>query len=302
MPAAPTCSWLPDAAADLRALVATSCPALARRLGPAVDRISRMNGGNDAPDSLMRSGSTPFVRLIDAFAADLGLADDPRTALIGRSTVLAYLYVRLQDDLVDEEALVDRASVFAMEVALSAHVELLARAEVPVKVWIARSRLMARFAAFAATECDERGHDDGAAAERTGEKFLGMAMPLVALAALAGRDDLEHAATELVVDLGTTLQMLNDILNAPEDHAAKRTTPLLRWLAASGVTTVTRAALIGHPVTRRALDIARTAATRATSHAGALGLTHTAELIAETRALVERTSERLLAQILGLCA
>ena len=149
MPAAPT-SWLPDAVRDLHALATSPCPAIARRVAPAVERISRMNGGAGASDALMRSGSTPFVRLVDAFAADLGLAGDPRAALIGRSTVLGYLYVRLQDDLVDEEAMVDRASVYAMEAALSAHVDLLAQAGVPAHVFRVRSALMARFAACAA--------------------------------------------------------------------------------------------------------------------------------------------------------
>ncbi|HVV84530.1 MAG TPA: hypothetical protein VHE35_15785 [Kofleriaceae bacterium] len=298
MPAAPT-SWLPDAVADLRALATSPCEAIARRIAPAVERISRMNGGAGASDALVRSGSTPFVRLVDAFAADLGLAGDPRTALVGRSTVLGYLYVRLQDDLVDEEALVDRASVYAMEAALAAHLDLLARAGVPVRVFAARSVLMARFAAFAARECDERGRDDGAAAERTGEKFLGMAVPLVALAALAGRHDLDDELAALIVDLGTALQMINDVLNAAEDHAAGRTTPLLRWIGASSFT---RAGLIGHPAVHRALAVARAAATRAATRASALGLPHTTDVVDETGALVERTSERLLAHVLGLCA
>jgi len=321
MPAEPTCSWLRDAVRDLEALAASPHPALARRLAPAVDRIANMNGGDGASDALVRSGSTPFVRLVDAAARDLGLGDDPRTALIGRSTVMGYLYVRLQDDLVDEEALVDRASVYAMEAALASHLELLARAGVPASVLVSRAALMTRFAAFSATECDDRGRDDGPAAERTGEKFLGMAVPLVALAALAGRTGIDDGLAELVVDLGTALQMINDVLNAPEDHAAGRTTPVLRWLshpgetsrarafeglpaeAKSGVkTSCNRASLVGHPAVGRALEVATAAADRAAARATALELPRTTVVIAEARALVERTRERLLAQSLGLRA
>lgn len=301
MRAAPTCSWLPDAVRDLESLAAMPCEPIARRLRPAIGRIAAMNGGAGVRDALTQSGSTPFVRLVDAMAVDVGLAGDPRVALIGRSTVLGYLYVRLQDDLVDEEAWLDRAAVYAMEAVLARHLELLARAGVPASVLCARSRLMTAFAACSAVEYDTRDAADGIAAERSGEKFLGMAVPLVALAALADgeslRGDGEEQLAELVVALGTALQMVNDVLNATDDRAAGRTTPLLRWL---GDGEWSRAALIGHPAVTRALELARESVARAVGIAHGLSLPTVASLAGATRFVIDRTEERLLGHAFGI--
>ncbi|WP_437275227.1 hypothetical protein WME90_28740 [Sorangium sp. So ce375] len=296
------CSWLDDAIRDLARLREGAGPALRRRLDAALGRIARMNGGEGVRDALERPGATPFVRLVDAAAVDFGLAGDPRAGLVGRATVMEYLYVRLQDDLVDEEAIVDRASVYAMEAALAFHLALLAEAQIPRAAWLARSRLMARFADTSAQEIDERCAPDGMPAERAGEKFLGMAIPLIALASFAGRDDLHDDLSAFVVHLGAALQMVNDILNAAEDRAAGRTTPLLRWIGAvdGGDANTLRAALLGHPATARALDLARAEAERAAALAGRRGLERLAALAQGARATVDRTSERLLGQMLGI--
>lgn len=299
-----TCSWLGDAVRDLEQLVEAAGPALQRRLRPAIARMARMNGGDGLRDALLRPGSTPFVRLVDAAAADLELADDPRVDLIGRATVMGYLYVRLQDDLVDEEALVDRACVYAMEAALAEHIRLMADAGAPPSVWRARSRVMARFAAFSAREVDERNANEGAPAELVGEKFLGIAVPLMALATFAGRDTLHDELVIYVVHLGTALQMINDVLNAAEDRTAGRTTPLLRWVGNVDATDLNtfRAALQSHPATRRALDLAYTEAGRAAELATRHELGRLALLADGVRQLVARTHHRLLGQVLGVHA
>ncbi len=299
----PTCSWLADAILDLQRLL-DSGPALRRRLAPAIDRIATMNGGTSLADALLRPGTTPFVRLIDATAADLGLTDDPRIELIGRATLMGYLYVRLQDDLVDEETLVDRASVFAMEVALAEHVRLLALAGVPSAFWIERSRIMARFADVAAREVDSRATAVEFPLELCGEKFLGMSVPLVALAALAGRDELGATLIEFVVHVGTTLQLVNDLLNAAEDHASGRTTPVLRWMAnaLAGTSSLNevRAVLLAHPAWTRALELARRQADEARMLAVTAGLPRLAQLAEGIARQVERTDQRLLGQVLGV--
>lgn len=299
-----TCSWLDDAARDVARLVDDTEPALQRRLRPLVERIARMNGGDGLRDALLRPGSTPFVRIIDAAALDLGLAGDPRVASIGRATVMSYLYVRLQDDLVDEEALIDRASVYAMEVALAEHLRHLADAGVPAKFWRARSRVMARFAAFAAREVDERGAAEGAPAERHGDKFLPLAVPLLALASLAGRDALHDVLIDHVVHLGAALQVINDVLNAAEDRAAERTTPFLRWLGPLDAPDLGafRAAVQAHPATDRALALARAQAGRAASLAAAHELARLAGLAGAVERLVDRTRPRLLGLQLGIQA
>ncbi len=197
MRAEPICSWLPDAMRDLEVLAESRAPALKRRLRPAISRMPPMNG--------------PFIRLIDAIARDLGLVGDARTALIGRATVMLHLYVRLQEDLVDDEALVDRATVYAMEAVLSCHIELFAHARVPADAMVMRSELMTRFAAYSAREVDGRERLPSADAARAGEKFLPMAVPLVALASLAGRVRIYDTLAELVIEIGTALHMVKQV-------------------------------------------------------------------------------------------
>ncbi len=309
MPIDATCSWLDEAVLDLEVLAREASPALRRRLEPAVGRIARSNGGESVRDALLRAGATPFVPVIEALARDLGLTGDPRVALVGRSTVLLYLYVRLQDDLVDEEALVDRPTVYAMEAVLARHLELLASAEVPPGVWVRRSRCMARFAGVSAEEADTRLDAVGLPAELAGEKFLAMAVPLVALASLAGRDELHDAVQDIVVHAGTALQMVNDVLNAPEDLLAGRTTPFLRWFgpaaapadlaAAPAFVAAMRASMFGHAATRRALELARGEATMAVDRAEDLGLTHLAASMGALRTHASHTERRLFGLLLG---
>lgn len=297
-----TCSWLPDAVADLEALAAHPNPALARRLGGAVRRLARMNGGSGLLDALGRPGTTPFVALVDAATADLGLAGDERAARIGRATVLLYLYVRLQDDLVDEEELVDRASVYAMEAALSAHLEQLAAAGLPPSGWRARSSLMERFARVAASEVELRAAGRALPAEAAGEKFLAMGVPLVALAALADRPELMAPLTELVIALGNALQMVNDVLNAAEDHMARRPSALLDWLdpPAGLPGNALRARLLSHPAMARALALAGGEARRAFALCEAHGLPSLRSIAEAVARTAERTSERLLGLMLGV--
>lgn len=259
--------------------------------------------------ALLRPGATPFVSVIDALALDLGLTGDPRVALVGRSTLLLYLYVRLQDDLVDEEALVDRPTVFAMELVLSRHLELLSMANPPPSVWTRRSRCMARFADASAEEVDARVDAVGLSPERVGEKFLAMAVPLVALASLAGRDELHDAAEDLVVHAGTALQMINDVLNGPEDLLAGRTTPFLRWFGppavppeigdAGAFVASMRASMFGHQATRRAVDLAERTAANARDRAASHGLTHLAASMEALQVSARRTEERLFGLLVG---
>lgn len=302
MTTAMTCSWLHEATRDLEELPASAGPAVGRRVHKAVARLSRINGGSGLGDAFTRPGTTPFVRLIDALAADLGLAGDPRVSLIGRATVLLYLYVRMQDDLVDEEEQVDRATVFAMELVLSKHLALLADAGLSHAGQRARSDIMARFADVAALEMDLRTEIEALPAERLGDKFLPMAVPLVALASIAGRDPIGDALVAWVRTVGSSLQWINDALNAAEDRELARPTSLL--CAASPQTAHLRgndlrAALLSDPATRSNLDRARQEAERAAADARALGLPALGAVAAAVASNVAMTDERLLAIMLG---
>ena len=111
-----------------------------------------------------------------------------------------------------------------------------------------------------------------------------------------------------MVHLGTALQMINDALNALEDQAAGRTTPLLRWLRADGFFGSTalgeldRAALVTQPAVARALKLAAAESQRAEVLAGGLELLRVAAVAAEVSGLVQRTHERLLGLALGIPA
>jgi hypothetical protein len=303
----PDAHWLPAALADLEAVRAGAPPALRRRLDAAYARLATMNGGASLADALLRPGSTPFVALVDAFARDLGLAGHPAAALLGRATVLLYAYVRVQDDLVDEPDRVDRASVYAAEALLSGHLALFAAATADPAAFALRSEVMARFAGVAAEEVDDRdgaGRDDGPLAWM-GEKFLPMAVPLVGLAAVAGRAREADDLVAFVGELGTALQLLNDACNVADDAAAGRPTPVTRWLAAAGVDPAAPgglARLLGHPVHGRVIAEAGRHADAAGARAAARGWAHGAAIAARVRAMVDASPDRLLRLALGLPA
>lgn len=294
--------WVDEGVDDLHRLARDAPPALRRRLEAQLARMSRMNGAADLRDVLTRPASTPFVPLIEACADDLGLADDPRAALVGRSTVALYAYVRLQDDLVDEPALVDRASVYAAEALLSLHLRHLAAAAPEAGVMALRSEILLRFAGVAAAEVDDRGADvtDGDLGWM-GEKFLPMAVPLAALAVVAGRPHLADGLVALVREAGCALQLLNDLYNVAEDAAGARPTPLLRWLVAEGVDTAAprlRARVFEARSFARCLDHARGFAAQACERAAAMELPRVGAVARGVGAMVDAAPERMMRQLL----
>ncbi|MFO0547554.1 MAG: hypothetical protein U0271_04145 [Polyangiaceae bacterium] len=297
-----TCSWLDEAVRDLELLPTLAGGGVGRRLGAAVARLARMNGGAGLRDAFTRPGTTPFVRLVDAAARDLRLTGDNRVSLIGRSTALLYLYVRLQDDLVDEETVVDRASVFAMEFVLAHHLTMLSQAGLSERAFGVRGEVMASFARVAADEVDLRERGLCLPAERLGDKFLPMAVPLVALASAAGREDLTESLVDWVRAIGGALQQVNDVLNAAEDRALGRPTALLSAVAPEVRAlegNALRAGLLADPATRAALESARHATEEARTRAMSLGLGELAQLAGGVTYNIVRTEERLLAIMLG---
>lgn len=298
----PAPPWLPEAVADLARVRDDASPAVRRRLDAAFARLGAMNGARTLAEVFTRPASTPFAALVDACAADLGLSGDPRTSLLGRATVLAYLYVRVQDDLVDEPDRVDRASVYAAEALLSEHLRLFAEAAPSAEAAARRADIMARFADVAAEEVDARG---AAVDDRDlgwmGEKFLPMAVPLAAMATLA-RPAVADDLVAYVRALGTALQLVNDVYNAPDDAAAGRVTPLLQWLAAEGVDASAprlHARLFASAALARSLDEARRAVADATRRAEAAALPRLAAAAAQVGERVERCPERLCRLMLG---
>lgn len=297
-----TCRWLPEAIADLERLAGEAGPALRADLGAFLGRLATVNGAASLAEALSRPASTPFVPAIDACAADLGLLDDPRAALLGRSAVLLYAYVRLQDDLVDEPQLVPRAAIYATEALLCEHLALFAAAVTAPRAFVLRSTVMRRFADVAAAEVAdrERGWDGRTDCAWIGEKALPIAVPLVGLAVLAGREELCEPLTQFVVQVGTGLQLVNDLFNSQDDAAAGRVTPLLRWLGPVPQGSSLRAHLLCHPVLERALAEARRAIDAAEALALSHGLPRTAAIAGRARQMVDAAPQRLLRLLLGM--
>lgn len=303
MPAATPSSdpWIADAARALETFTAACAPPLRRRLEPVIARLARNNGGSSLAEALTRPSATPFVPLIDAVAADLGLTGDPRVGSIGTATVFLYAYVRVQDDLVDEPRRVARAQVYVAEALLGEHLAAMGAAVTDPRLWAWRTRVMHRFTEVATREVDDRRSPpatyDGDL-RWMGEKFLPMAVPLVGLALAAGRCDDVERLVELTVDLGLALQMVNDLYNADEDAAAGRGTPVLAWLGpCEGGRKVT---LIGHPALDRAMDVARGALEEARRRTGDLPATRA--LVERVAGMVEAAPRGLLRLTLGMAA
>jgi hypothetical protein len=299
----PSRHWVDDAVDDLERLEAEAAPGLKRRLSRALRLLAGMNGGAGLADALRRPGSTPFVPVIDACAADLGLEGDERVALVGRSTVFLYAYVRVQDDLVDEPRRVDRASVYAAEALLAEHLRLLAEAVPDPRAFALRGTLMHRFSEVAADEVDwRRGAPMRPTLDWLGDKFLPMAVPLAALAVAAGEPHRADRLAAWVRALGCALQLVNDVLNVEEDRARGRITPVLSWLGEAGAVTPLaplRAVLVGHPAMARAQAEARRFLDQARDIALEDDLPRLAAITGRARERVDRAPADLFRLLVG---
>lgn len=297
-------SWVDQAVADLESIAQRVSPALRRRVESALERVATMNGASSLREALVRPASTPFVALVDACAIDLGLQHDPRTALLGRAMVVSYLYVRVQDDIVDEPDKVDRSAVYAAEVFLGEHLRLYSAAVPTREAMEWRSNLMERFAEVAAAEIDQDAsvsQPDSTA--WMGAKFLPMAVPLAGLALAVDRPLVADAITKIVVEMGTALQFLNDMYNVAEDAKQGHMTPILRRLVRSGVdlgSSNLRATLLSHPDFRAWVTEARDYAQRAESMANEAGLSAVASVARKVGSMVDAAPDRMCRLMLTL--
>ncbi|MEZ4312507.1 MAG: hypothetical protein R3F14_31145 [Polyangiaceae bacterium] len=99
--------------------------------------------------------ATPFVPLIEAFRADLGLPDEGIVDAVGDATFALYLHLRVQDDLIDEPHAFDPSFAYAAEVLSCASVEAFARAVGGSPAfWSYRTRALGEMASTSAWEID----------------------------------------------------------------------------------------------------------------------------------------------------
>lgn len=303
--------WFTQGLASVDGLRASLEGPIAARVARFFARFSEMNRGQPVGASLRAPSATPFVRLIEAYRTDIGVSEgDPRLLAIGEGTLLLYFYLRVQDDIVDEPTRCDRGDVYTMEVLSAASARAFGCAVGEHKGFFGfRERVLRSFASAAAWEIDVAWRDGPSfsASEPVlsflGRKFLPLAVPLGALAFLAGRGADIESIERFVMELGSGLQIVNDALNIGEDHAAKRVSPLLRRLYDDGRATTStpggavRALLLSGPVFDEAMETARAQLGAAADTALKMGA---GELAREARVRV-RFLDEVPALLLALC-
>lgn len=296
--------WFPHALEATEQLFHAFESPLADRLAGVEARMSRRNGATTIVDGLSAMVATPGIAALEALREDYGIpAGDPRVEAIGEAALALYFYLRVQDDIVDEPEEVDRANVFLLEVFHGASQRAFARALGGSPEMAAFcEETMDTFASAAVWELDAfRGTGAEIDMVRLGQKFLPMAIPLGALALLAERPAHLPTLADFVTELGTGLQMVNDILNVKEDHMNRRLTPVLKWLYAdekvSSAETPARIrlALLANEVLPRVLGCAREAFRKAECTALDMGAPTLAGVARNRETFVESLPRRLFA-------
>jgi hypothetical protein len=301
--------WFQCALARLEPLLRGGDDPLSVRLSRIGARAARMNGAHSFSDGLCAPIATPSVALLEALRADYGVAlADPRLVPLGDAALALYLQMRVQDDMVDEPQMLDVGYVYVGTVLAERSQRAFAESLGTDPLFFAfRERTLTAFARTATWELDVvrpglgRGPDH---VERLGQKFLPVAVPLGAMALLADRPEHLDTLTAFVTSLGIGLQIVNDILNVGEDHAACRLTPVLDMLRAGG-----RAAPPETPGRMRALllsdsglpwmlERARRAIDGAEEIARSIGATGMAAVASERARYVDTVPDRLLALLL----
>lgn len=310
-PTAPVPGWLPEALRGIDNVVASAPTPISDRVSRAMAWLTRRYGGSPIEEALTSAVATPFLGLLDGLRADYGIAgEDPAVVKLGEATLALYLYVRIQDDIVDEPAVMERAFVYVAELFNGASQRAFAQAlpGTTLESFLAfRETTMATFANAATWELDMYRSDAVEVDQyRMGQKFLPMAVCLGAMALLAGRADHLDPLVEFVTVLGTGLQVVNDVLNVKEDHAGERLTPVLAWLYDGGKVqpgdpaNVVRAGLLTDPALPRALAVADQAMSGAERRAQALGAERVASIVAARRADLADVPHRLFKLFLNV--
>lgn len=290
-------------------------PQLAGRLARVRERIASSHNKSSMAGALTAPFATPFLALIEAQRIDLHLPDTGVVDAVAEGTLALYLYLRVQDDIVDEPALFDPSNVYAGEIFAGKSAEAFARAVGAQPVfWSFRSQALADLAGESAWEIDvyrsvdpmragERAEDDAA---RLGAKLAPCAIPLAALSVAAGRASDLQWLLPFARALGAGLQIHNDLLNARDDHAGGRLTPSLAALYSGGRVTPDSEphrvwpALAGDPALARMTSAARAFFERANEIAREHGALALADVAASRLPALDRIASHLLQLSLGV--
>lgn len=236
-------AWFLHAIAEASRWIDRAPAALAPRLARVAGRVASGQGAASIEGALTARFAPPAFALTDAYRADLGLPDGPLLRALGEGLLGLYLYLRIQDDVIDEPATFDPAHLYAAEIFSGASAEGFARCvgDQPV-FWSFRRAALDELAAVSAWEIDTyRALDRAVAAQlaeehaaQLGSKLVPVAVPLAALAVATDRPRALAWIAPFARALGRALQIANDLLNARDDHAAARLTPTLAALYAGG--------------------------------------------------------------------
>lgn len=315
--ATPAPAWFGRALDRVRAYVNGNGlpPELRARAAAVANAFARRNGGTSLATAFTAPGAAPYPRLTDAYRDDLGLSpEDPRLDAIGEGAVHLYLHVRAQDDLIDDPATWGPSFTYAAEAFAAASLRAFAAA-LPgeARFFAFREAVMLAFLSAAVWELDvmrgepaslaSRAMDEAPA--RLGYKLVPMAIPLGALALVAGKPEHLDPLLRFASALGEGIQIVNDVLNVAEDHIAGRATPVLAWLYAGGRADaatpagLVRALLLSDPALEHAQDRACAAIARASALAKSLPAPCLAAATHASTNLIDGAPARLLALTLG---
>jgi hypothetical protein len=172
--------------------------------------------------------------LFDHLVQERALASDSQPALVKilAGTMQGYLYVRTQDDVLDEPLRADPNLLLFGNACYSgmiaAYAEALgARAHT---FWPAFDHAIIDFSRLTLAELQSVCHDEPYDVERFeqhADKVAFARVPMLAVAALAGRIDLKPRICALVHQLGIAYGLVNDVIGWPLDLLSGHRTYLL---------------------------------------------------------------------------
>lgn len=209
-----------DLEAHLNALPAPLCEQAAGRLQAMADR----NRGHDAAGYFDHPDAYPTPQSI-TWIGTAYLPNEPGfVERVLSASLWLFLYVRLQDDVMDEEA-ADRSLLLLGNICVQRGLGELHRLLADDPVF--QTEAEAAWTAFSAATAWEKAEHWGRPApfspadlDRLGEKFAAIRLPVAAILCRAGRPELVTPYGRLLQDLGTAVQLVNDLHNWEEDLAA----------------------------------------------------------------------------------
>jgi len=167
----------------------------------------------DLSKALQRPEAFPSLPLLWWTASLVGFEDEQALDELSYGTLMGYLFIRIQDDVLDghtksENLLVANAAQERFQEVFRRHFGTKHR------FWDIWLSWLVDFSAATAWEIQEHRNRRQTFTtpdlDRLGEKFLPAAAPPAALAFTAGRDELVRPIRELVTTLGSGLQLIND--------------------------------------------------------------------------------------------